>query len=226
MSTCAKHILHLLPIALLLSHSTHASLITSPPSRDTDWLHTHSVASFSAYFARIAHASPTDAYTQRIHDSHTQYHSQPFVHIPPAIDSIAKHNASLFTKSKNAMPWVGRAAPYIPEGNLELNTATLEAYRDRNIDPSDDRMRVIYIKSHKVASTTVSSILARMVVTRHTSDSRLRFAYPIEPRDIVLDHNWFNGRSRNVLRRDCSQPQWCGGYQPFGVRLSTLIFDC
>ena len=128
------------------------------------WMSTYSVPAYRTACSNALRMPPRDTYTRRVQESNAAYHTRPFVHRVSPLRAIVQSDAPTFMRADDSTwPWRGRRAPYVPTHNLENGTAALEAMQRR---PVDDRMRVMYIKTYKVGSTTVSSLVARWAITR------------------------------------------------------------
>ena len=183
------------------------------------------MAAFKAACRQELDSTPTSTYSRRIHDSLHAYHTRDFVYRVPPVRPLPRppHDATVHVQPRGSgTPWVGRFAPYVPEGNLENGTGAVEAQRAYHLDAARDRMRVMYIKSFKVGSTTVGSIFARLAVTRGmtlTPGRLFNQPHPY-PYDCLYAHNYFvNGNSGGFpaclhVIND-GGPTWCGGYQPW-----------
>ena len=189
-----------------------------------DWMRTYSVADFRAACEAALQIPPADAFAQRVSDSRDGYHAREFVHaIPPVRPPPGPDNArELVQRPGDGTPWLSRFAPHVPRGNLENSTGALEGLQAYRINAASDRMRVLYVKSFKVGSTTAGSIVARMSLTRglHVTPARL-FSQPHPyPYDVLYAHNYFiNGNSGGFPAClhvvNAYGPTWCGGYQPW-----------
>ena len=193
-----------------------------------DWRQTYSVAAFKAACRQELDSTPTSTYSRRIHDSLHAYHTRDFVHRVPPVRPLPRpwHDASVHVQPRGSgTPWVGRFAPYVPEGNLENGTGAVEAQRAYHLDAARDRMRVMYIKSSKVGGTTLASLFARLAVTRGMTRVHPDASTWSQPFDIMYAHNFFhNGKAAgqpqvaltcHVSAHTGVASSWCGGYQPW-----------
>ena len=176
-------------------------------------------------------ASPArNKHSQRVHDSRHGYHTRPFVHhVPPVRPVTHPHQPHQHMHHGNvSTPWLGRLAPYVPEGNTERNTAAMEAEEAFGIDPREDRMRVIFIKAVKVAGSSVACILARLAMS-HGLKPQLSYRMAVQRHDVLYEHNYFKNGNPNEdkfifdnaggcpLTPNEHGPRWCGGFQPVSV---------
>ena len=133
----------------------------------------------------------------------------------------------LSAPDETGMYWRGRRSPHVPRCNRENNIAAREAASLFHLSPSEvDRLRVLYIKSYKVGSTTISNIIERLAVAYNlTIDSRLgnASAPQLELSDALFHHNYYGNNNSGIdaahtncaLLYNVHGDTWCNGYQPW-----------
>ena len=147
----------------------------------TEWTTTFSPAAYQQYFQHDDVKRSGDAYSARIRDMQTDYHTRPFVHAvssscdsqcsqqPVGTSHAGRNGASI------ARGWLGRVAGSVPVCNRECGIAAAQAQQAFGIDPVHDGLRIIYIKTRKVASTSSASVFYRLAFTRNASNKFIGF---------------------------------------------------
>lgn len=204
-------------------------LLMLPASIQADWTRSYSVQEFSAAMKQELAESQSDA-TKRVRECASRYHTRPFLHSMPSIQVL---DPNLYLNATpTAHPWLGRRAHYVPQSNRELNTAALEATKVFRLTDNNSRLRIIYIKSYKVASTTISSLFARLSVKhswrvlkdlpRNFHDIAIgRKPTPPEEYEVSYAHNWYANSNTTDYWATCNVTAnnlgiaSCGGYQPW-----------
>ena len=200
---------------------------------DVAQFRTHCLASIrngSSFFARRTIQSRS-AYSTRAFYHELPPHSQ---NDPPAI---------VHKSASEIVVWVDHLNAHVPMRNREMSQAAWEGMQYFGLDPlaEGDALRFVFIKSYKAASSTMSSILARIAFARGMSvpitmkDSRFIKITASEPQnraqfyDAILHHNHHAGNIQlgngAFELRQGYQP-WMDFHIPRAWRLITVADPC
>ena len=203
-----------------------------------EWTTTFSPDAYQQYFKHDDAKQAGDAYSARIRDMQTDYHTRPFVH---AVSSSCDSRCSQLSTDGSvagldakglARHWLGRVASSVPTCNRECSTAAAHAQQAFGIDPVHDGLRVMFIKAFKVASTSSSSVFYRLALSHdmvalhsHPAPNTTHVEWPYQ---MLAIHSFFhNDKQSTYANRHCGivpldgvqnrNISWCGGYQPYVV---------
>ena len=184
-----------------------------------EWMTTYNVRQYNEYCNNALNSA--SFYSRRIMESRSAYSTRPFFHdLPPHNINTEPH--PLIAKPKSGIvPWTDEMYTHVPMRNRELTQASFDAmtYFGLNASTDGDALRILFIKSHKTASSSMSSILAGMAMARGwevpgTSEHSLFAMKPTNPRvySVLLHHN-YNHHTSKIPRPDNSSFEFWGGYE-------------
>ena len=172
---------------------------------------------YRAFCHAELHAESQSFYATRILQSKARYSERAFYH---AVDPNNVTTSTIVLPSKKSVHmWSSTAVnAQVPTCNRELSIASLQSMAYHDLEPryGGDSLRIIFIKSHKVASSTMSAILARTALARRLDvvpankhgEFMDKLGPQVEVYDMLLHHNFFNQMGAKGF-------QFHGGYQPW-----------
>jgi hypothetical protein len=177
------HIQQTLLIALLMSlpkmqEASNAiqNVIKTANLLSTSWMESYNVTEFRHYFLTANHDDGStfqnNSYFRRVKESETLYSDRSFFHnpVPIKVDSSKLDDDKYGLNHSSAThirPWSFEVAQVIPKGNRERNKASQSSFKYFGLrERLDDKLRILFIKTFKASSTTISSIFARLSMMR------------------------------------------------------------